>query len=84
MNLHQTAKSRQRKVAEIPKGNPLSFILGRDLLNRAASRRRHGKTIVTVDYFCGAGGLTTGIERAREALGLPGCHYGINHDEYTT
>ena len=72
---------RRRRLAEIPSGNPLKHILERELLGRVAHRKRHGRHAVTVDYFCGAGGLTTGVERARERLRMPGYHYGINHDE---
>lgn len=71
----------RRKLAQIPRGNPLARVLQLELLNRVAARRKHGTEIVSVDYFCGAGGLTTGIDRAKDALGITGPHYGINHDE---
>lgn len=76
-----TSVTPRRRLATIPHGNPLAHLLGKELLNRVGSRKRHGKHVVSLDYFCGAGGLTTGVERARERLKLPGYH-GINHDEF--
>jgi site-specific DNA-cytosine methylase len=82
--LDAAVNSPRRRVAHIPRGNPLAHLLGKDLLNRASSRKRHGKGVVSVDYFCGAGGLTAGIERAKERLDIEEQnHYGINHDPFS-
>jgi hypothetical protein len=74
--------SPRRRVATLPRGNPLANLVGKELLNRVGSRKRHGKHVVSLDYFCGAGGFSTGALRARERLHLPGYSYGINHDEF--
>lgn len=40
---------------------------------------RRTKTVTVADLFCGAGGMSTGAERALRDLGLPMSLVGVNH-----
>jgi site-specific DNA-cytosine methylase len=76
----------ERRVLQIPRGNPFAALRGTDVIDRVMRRQKHGRLFVSCDFFAGAGGLTSGIIRARDSLSinghpLLGYHYAVNHDE---